>query len=279
MDLYNAIDNRKSIRKYESRALDTDTVNFVKQELKTTQAMYSDVKVRLEFIEDPGVSTSIGMGFFHGLAKISAPHCIIGISEVKKGYMENMGFILEQIVLKLTDMGIGTCWLGTYNEPKLSKLLNVQNNKKITILITLGYPYEQNSFRNNGLRNLISSTRKKDTEVAFYNEWEKDAGKYLSANPEVRKALNMAILAPSNGNKQPVYVIFSENTVAIFAKNKKNNSVVNPYAEMDAGIFASHFYLCCLQEKLNISFFDEQSNSHKYKMPGEYSYIISLRTK
>jgi nitroreductase len=43
---------------------------------------------------------------------------------MKNGYKENIGFVEEQLVLELTGIGIGTCWLGTYNDKKIRGILN-----------------------------------------------------------------------------------------------------------------------------------------------------------
>jgi hypothetical protein len=275
MDLYNAIDRRTSVRKYENRTFNANIINEIKQKIIDVQPLYKDIKARIEFIENPEDANSIGMGFFHGIAKINAPYCIVAISKIKNGYKENIGFMQEQLVLELTDMGIGTCWLGTFHEERLRQLLSLSVEAGITNVISLGYPLE-GSFRNNGFRNLVGSKRKKADELAYYNIWGESASKYLAENAAIKTALNYSILAPSGGNKQPVYVLFTDSYISFFVKNKNNDVVVNPWAELDAGIFISHFYLCCKEQKINVSFFsDPDANS----VPPDYSYIISLSCK
>jgi hypothetical protein len=45
---------------------------------------------------------------------------------------------------------------------------------------------------------------------------------------------------------------------------------------MDAGIFISHFYLCCIKENIKISFYKEKSPMKKYNVSPEFSYMQNL---
>lgn len=276
MDLYNAIQKRISIRKYGDETFNEGIISQIKQKIMYVKPLYKGIKVRIELIENPEEANSIGMGFFYGLAKIKAPYSIVAISEVKNGYKENIGFMQEQLVLELTDMGIGTCWLGTFNNERIKQLLSLGEDEQITNVISLGYPLA-GSFRNNGFRNLLGSSRKKPDEMAYCNNWGESASMYLSKNSAIKKALDYSILAPSGGNKQPVYVLFKDSRVLFFVKNKKNGVVINPWSELDAGIFIAHFYLCCKEQKINTSFFNDPDVNENSKIPGELSYVISLK--
>ncbi|MDP4143004.1 MAG: nitroreductase family protein [Bacillota bacterium] len=273
MNLYNAINSRISIRKYEDLAFDEDTISLIKEKLSTAKPLYDGIRIRLELLE----ASTLGLGFLYGLAKIVSPYCIVAVTENKKGYLENIGFIQEQVVLELTDMGIGTCWLGTYNKEKIQESLNLSDSEIITNVIAVGYPYKQKNFRNGTFRNLLGSGRKKDIEMAYCNKYGNSAAEYLEKQAIMKKVLHMCILAPSGGNRQPVRVVFTEDSVSFFVENKKNGSVTNPWAELDAGIFISHFYLCCLNENINASFYQDDSSIEKYTVPAEFSYIISMK--
>lgn len=226
MNLYNAIEKRISIRKYENEDFDEKTINLIEEKMLNLIPMHEGIKTRLELIE----ANSTGIGTLYGLAKINAPYCIVAISEIKDGYKENIGFIDEQLVLELTDMGIGTCWLGTYDDEKIRQILNLNENEIITNVISVGYPFKQKNFSNTIFRNLIGRKRKKDIEIAYQNNWDNDASDYLNNNETIRKILNMSILAPSGSNKQPVYVVFHENSASFFIKNKRNKVNINPSA-------------------------------------------------
>lgn len=51
----------------------------------------------------------------------------------------DIGIAANQFCLQATELGLGTCILGWFDEKKIKKLLNIPSSKRIPILITLGY--------------------------------------------------------------------------------------------------------------------------------------------
>ncbi len=52
----------------------------------------------------------------------------------------DIGIAAENFCLQAVAEGMGTCILGWFDEPKVKKLLNIPKNKRIPLIITLGYP-------------------------------------------------------------------------------------------------------------------------------------------
>jgi nitroreductase len=270
MNLNQAIENRISVRKYESELFEDHVLADIQNMIASVQPLYTNIKTRLEFIS----GKSLGMGFLFGAAKINAPYSIAIVTEQKDGYMQNAGFIGEQMVLGLTDKGIGTCWLGTFDADRVKEAAHVGVGEVITNLIAVGYPFRQKNFRNDVLRAAMGKRKKSIYDIVFHQEWGKSSEDYLNAFPELKKSLQMAILAPSGGNRQPVSVVLQENSVNVYVKNKKNGEIINPWAEMDSGIFTSHVYLCMRDQRINTHFIKQPPVS--INVPDEYSYVLTI---
>jgi nitroreductase len=60
-----------------------------------------------------------------------------------EGFLIDLAIAIENMVLTAWDLGIGSCWIGAYNEEKLKELLDVPRNLRVTSLLTLGYPDEK----------------------------------------------------------------------------------------------------------------------------------------
>ena len=56
-----------------------------------------------------------------------------------KYYLIDIGIAAEHFVLQAEELGLGTCWIGWFNERAVKKILNVPQQKKIDILLALGY--------------------------------------------------------------------------------------------------------------------------------------------
>lgn len=273
MNLYEAIENRISVRKYENELFNQQMLDDIRKLLSNVEPLYDGIKIRLEFLS----GQSLGLGFLFGAAKIKAPYSIAIVSEQKEGYMQNAGFVGEQVVLGLTDKGIGTCWLGTFDADMVKEAVHLRPREVITNLIAVGYPYRQKNFRNGILRAAVGKRRKSISEIVFFREWGKSSADFLKTVPALGKSLQMAIMAPSGGNRQPVAVVLQKKFILVFVKNKKNGQVINPWAEMDAGIFMSHIYLCLLNQGIGVQITKETSVSAD--APEDYSYSATISIK
>ena len=54
-------------------------------------------------------------------------------------YLIDLGIAVEHFVLQATELGLGTCWLGWFNEKEAKKILKVPKNKRVDILLSVGY--------------------------------------------------------------------------------------------------------------------------------------------
>lgn len=52
----------------------------------------------------------------------------------------DIGIACEHLILQATEEGLGSCWIGWFNEKGVKKVLNLPKEKKVEILIALGYP-------------------------------------------------------------------------------------------------------------------------------------------
>ena len=55
-------------------------------------------------------------------------------------YQIDLGIAMEHIVLKATELGLGTCWIGWFNSRKLRKFLKIPFGYKVVSLLSMGYP-------------------------------------------------------------------------------------------------------------------------------------------
>ena len=60
---------------------------------------------------------------------------------VKKQHYAQMdiGIVTAHICLAATDIGLSTCILGWFNEKQVASLLNINENKRIRLIIAVGY--------------------------------------------------------------------------------------------------------------------------------------------
>ena len=107
MELYDAIFYRKSIRKYSNKKVTTELIEEIKNISSNITYLNKDLNIKAHVVER-GHLIHFLMGKKN---KLKAPHYIVLTSNKGEGYLENIGFAAEEIVLQLTILGVATCWL------------------------------------------------------------------------------------------------------------------------------------------------------------------------
>jgi nitroreductase len=73
----------------------------------------------------------------------------------------DMGIAATHICLQAADLGLGTCMLESFDEKSVKTLLNIPDNRRIALLITLGYPADIQR----------KKKRKKFNEIVRWNKY------------------------------------------------------------------------------------------------------------
>ena len=55
-------------------------------------------------------------------------------------YRIDLGIAMEHMVLKATELGLGTCWVGWFKEDKVKEILNIPERVRVSALLAVGYP-------------------------------------------------------------------------------------------------------------------------------------------
>jgi nitroreductase len=170
--------------------------------------------------------------------------------EVKQNQycFEDYGYLLEKIILKLTDMGLGTCWLGgTFNRSIIADILDSEKDTLIPAITPVGQISKSKTLRENLIRWAVKSDNRLNWNQLFYTE--------VVSNPIKKEEivayetpLEMLRLAPSASNKQPWRIIKSNDGFHFLLQrtpgyNKTFKRI--DLQKIDMGIAMSHFELTC----------------------------------
>ena len=201
------IRKRKSTRKYNEEKLDTVTLENIKTQITNLVPLYPDIKYSIEIVEK--TKSLIGA--------VSAPHYLLFGSEEKDGYLENIGFIGQQLDLFFSEAGLGSCWLGLTkpNEKEASSL-------PFVICMAFGKSSESPH------RNISDFKRKPLSEI--------------SDGADDR--LEAARLAPNGANAQNWFFVVDSDKIHCYCKklNFITKRIFDKMSRIDLGIALCHIY-------------------------------------
>lgn len=215
-----AIDMRRSRRSYKNKPLDPQIMDVIKE---MVDAVNEIADLDFKFIEDATPAFKLFSGKFSMIA-------VCGKDSQKT--REDCGFYGESIVLQCVYHGLGTCWVsGTYNENKVYEMINLEREKRLYAVITVGYVKD-------GLSLL---------EKTMYNSLHKKCKPYQKMfevcdrklPEEYAYAMKLVEKGPSAVNRRPVKFKYENGNISAY--------VDEPYSDksIDFGIAKLHFLLGC----------------------------------
>ncbi len=202
MNLENQIYVRKSCRNYLDDEID---MNQIHEFISETKPLIDGIDYHYEILTPDELNIR---------TRWSAPYYLALFSEKKDGYLENIGFVFQQVSLFMQSVGIGSCWVG------MASLKN--KDDEFVIVISFGKSDKMTRERDDFKRKKLSEISDREDEK-----------------------LIPAQLAPSAINSQPWY--FKHNSDGFDVYQVKQNilkrQILKKWNPIDVGIALAHMYV------------------------------------
>lgn len=162
--------------------------------------------------------------------------------------LEDFGYALERLVLRATDLGLGTCWLGGFTKNTFHRAIAAGPGEQVPGVAAIGVMDEERLAKSAALRQRVSSDKRLPWEQLFFGQRfglplpQDQAGQY--ALP-----LELVRLGPSASNKQPWRIIRDGQTFHFFLQRTPGYATrwvarlvgVADLQRLDLGIAMYHF--------------------------------------
>lgn len=157
MSLPDLIRQRKSVRDFRDQPVEREKIMACLEAARLAPSACNSQPWKFIVVDDPELKDKLSQVAFNGIYAINtfckkAPVIVAVISEKGKFiariggmfrgtryYLIDIGIAIEHFVLQAEELGLGTCWIGWFNERAVKQVLNIPQYKKIDILIALGY--------------------------------------------------------------------------------------------------------------------------------------------
>lgn len=251
MNLYEAVYNRKSVRKFKMEPVAAEILEKIRKFIKNVSVLDNQSQVELEIIDCVQEKQKV-----KGLWKTEAPYYLAVYCGEDGAAVRNAGYVAEQVVLYLTEKEIGSCYLG---ETKVGE--PVKNGLKRFLVIAFGYA-EGKIYRDSQ-----TAHRMPLNSLCAYKD---EPGENL------KTVLKAARLAPSSFNSQPWRFVVYSDRIYIFSRKDglPQPKRLAAMRDFNIGIMLSHIMLAAEELWMNMeTVTDEQFLKKAYKN-GEYICTI-----
>lgn len=181
MALFDLIKHRRSVRGFLDKPVEREKVMKCLEAARLAPSACNAQPWRFIVVDDEEVKDKLCHVAFGGIyAQNSfcqkAPVIVVIVSERRrflsasvgtlrgtKYYLIDIGIAGEHFILQAEELGLGTCWIGWFNERAVKRVLSIPRHKKVDTLIALGYYHEKKS--------PAGHSRKPANEMSSFNSY------------------------------------------------------------------------------------------------------------
>ena len=252
---------RTSVRTYSKESIARENLNALNEFIAAHQTGPFQSRTRFRVIAaQPGDADALkGLGTY-GVIRHPAGFIVGAMNTSDSMNLEDFGYVMEQIILFATDLGLGTCWLGgSFRQSNFAQAMNIREDESVPAVVSIGNIAEKPSLRDTVVRFMAGAKKRKPWEELFFEEnfhnvlTQKAAGTYSTP-------LEMVRLGPSASNKQPwrivkerekpVFHVYLERTPG-YNRSDKSFLKVADLQRADIGIAMCHFELTAREHALS----------------------------
>ena len=147
MDVYEAIEKRFSVRAYQDKPVEDDKLLRVLEAGRSAPSARNRQEMKFVVVRDPqqraGVVKAAEQEWMASAPVIIA---VVGTTPDVKMLCQvptdpvDCAIAIDHMTLAAVAEGLGTCWIGHFDQKACCKVLGVPETAKIVELLTLGYP-------------------------------------------------------------------------------------------------------------------------------------------
>lgn len=152
------VNNRISVRKYLDKPVEREKIECCLEAARLAPSACNSQPWSFVVVDDAETKNILCDRIFTGPYRMNswagqAPVMVVVVSEKSRFfaavgglvrntryYLIDIGIAVEHFVLQAAELGLGTCWIGWFNEGKTKKILSIPHGKKIDVVLTMGYP-------------------------------------------------------------------------------------------------------------------------------------------
>lgn len=154
MNTLDAINNRRSIRRYLDRPVEFEKITTILDAARRAPSAGNLQDWRFIVVSDKGLIKQVAEYSIEQYWIASAPLIIMVCAVPEKHEMyyglrgkrlynvQDCSAAIQNILLSSVELGLGTCWVGAFEEDKIRELFAIPVDIRPQAIITIGYPDE-----------------------------------------------------------------------------------------------------------------------------------------
>lgn len=150
MNVLQAIQCRRSVRAYSTRAIPLDILARLRQALRWAPSACNIQPWRFILVTDANLREELAHAAREQMWMADAPLIIVACGYPNLAYPRmggshssldiDVAIALDHLTLAAVAEGLGTCWIGAFSEPRVRAILAIPDDVRVIAMTPTGYP-------------------------------------------------------------------------------------------------------------------------------------------
>jgi nitroreductase len=155
MDVFTAIDQRRSVRAYKEMDVEEDKLRKILEAGRLSPSASNRQEWKFIVIKNKETrwklaDAALGQSFI-GEAPVVIVACAVETGAImlcgQPAYTVDVSIACAFMLLQAHELGLGTCWIGAFKEDDVKEILKIPESVRVVAMMPLGYPNQPPSQR------------------------------------------------------------------------------------------------------------------------------------
>ena len=173
MNLFDAIAHRRSVRSFLDKPIEREKLVSIFSAVRLAPSARNAQEWRFILVTDPDLREKLAAAGGQPFLR-QCPVIVAACAETDKRVMRcgepaypiDVAIAIDHLTLAATAMGLGTCWIGSFDPEPVKEALQIPKEVPVVELVAMGYPADAE-------RPVADKQRLPLSEILWENGWRK----------------------------------------------------------------------------------------------------------
>lgn len=246
------IQNRKSVREFTDREVTFSQLETIRNYYyNAVHRLVPQIRTEL-YVFGSGAGAALEGAAGYNQFLVGAPQYLVLLSEKHELANINAGYIMQDLLLKLSDMELDSCWVTFADSEDIKSVLGIDSPKDVAAIAAFGYGKKTVRRLRLNIRSMSNvdvvakhrymEPKRSVEDMAFLDTWGNNQGldKYLGFFDDMLwEAIYAASLAPSYLNRQAYGFLLRNGEISLVRRPDPYNTEID--GDLSLGAVLLHF--------------------------------------
>lgn len=246
------IENRKSVRMFTDKKVPMDALKELESYyVNSAKRLVPQIKTELLFFDDSSKEALEGAAGYNKFL-VGAPQYLVLLSEAHSLKEMNAGYLMQDLLLKLTDMGLDSCWLTFTDSEDVKDAIGIRTDLDVAAIAAFGYGERTTKRLRLNIRSMsnvdiraqrhYAEPKRSIYDMVFLNTWGNThkLDDYIGFFDDMLwEAFHAASQSPSYLNRQAYGFVLHDGEVVLVRRPDEYTTEID--GKLSLGIVLLHF--------------------------------------